>query len=134
MTLQLLLQRRKMAEICKNRGWLERFMPPKLLTTAFACIAVAVIAYCAIRSREVAAPGGWLADDELHHQAASVTCQFQQISGHTLSRKIFEEQYRGRQPVVITDLTQGWAARSAWKRQTLLEQFGNRSLKVSTLI
>ena len=75
--------------------------------------------------------GGW---STLPSSFESDECSIDIVDGSGLSAEAFEATYRGKQPVVLRNLTRalGWKAHFAWRRPDLLAGFGDRMLIADT--
>ena len=75
--------------------------------------------------------GGW---STLPSSFESDECSIDIVDGSGLSAEAFEATYRGKQPIVLRNLTRalGWKAHFAWRRPDLLAGFGDRMLIADT--
>lgn len=74
--------------------------------------------------------GGWQRDAEEKVLWDYPTCDIERVDASTLTPRGFTRIYRGQKPLLLTGpILSQWAAMHRWTRQSILERFGNRTIK-----
>jgi hypothetical protein len=103
------------------------------VVTALAAILAARL-YAVLFARDEAQNdhhGGWLRDVEEEVLWDHARCDIERLDASKLTPRDFTKLYRGKRPVLLTgSVLTHWPALHKWTRRAIMEQFGNRTIKV----